>query len=173
MNLKRILLALTITTVLILTTCAFSCQTKNSNPDNTNAGNSNNVQTGPALEERAVRAVGAIPSVVRVLFPNANPSALATIDTAGTIFNEFLNNPTASKWQKAVDAWGKARLNLLNFNNQRLNSIIAVVDILLTQVTVPEPPPNSKAMPRDVQVKAAFNEDDVKRLEELVNTQRE
>jgi hypothetical protein len=137
-----------------------------------NQSNSNNPPGGEVtLEERAVRAVVAIPGAVRILFPSASSTALGVIETAGTIFEEFLNDPTASKWDKAKDAWGKARLQLLNFNSTRLNQIVGAVDVLLSQVLVKATGTQAKSMPASVRVN--FTEADVKKLEDLVKVPRE
>lgn len=118
----------------------------------------------PPLSQRAARAVSAIPSVVRVLFPNAHPSVLNAIDAAGVAFSEFSSNQTASGWQKATSAWYAAKPLLVSLNNSRINQIIAVVEILIGQVTIDAPPEGSKGIAK---VRIEFKEADVKRLEEL------
>lgn len=118
---------------------------------------------GGDLAGRAVKAIGAVPSVVRILFPQADPRVFDALEAANVAFQQFLKNRTAGAWEQAEAAWGAAKPLLLRFNNTRLNQIIAVVDILLSQVSVPTGP-----LAEDVKVVVAFNPADVKRLEELV-----
>lgn len=146
-------LSILLLTVLILSTTGFKGCGSNSN------------STQMSLAERAVKAVAAVPSVVRVLFPNADPSTLSMVDAAGRAFSEFLDNKTADGWSKAEAAWNGAKPLLQRFNNSRLNQIVAVVDILLSQVTVPPSVPGAKSIPV---VRMEFKEASVKELEDLV-----
>ena len=149
----------------LLTFFCTGCPKSQSNP---------NPQSGLTLEQRAVRAVAAVPGVVRVLFPNANPTTLGIIDSAGAIFTEFMNNPSASNWQKAQNAWDRARLQLLNFNSTQLKQIVGAVDILVSQVFVPDSTTNTRARGiSSASVTVQFKEEDVEKLENLVKVQRE
>lgn len=123
---------------------------------------SNNPQ--PSLTQRVVRSVSAIPSIVRVVAPNADTSL---IEAAVNGFNAFVNDPNSDTWHKALNAWNdSAKPELSRLHNAKLNQIVAVVDILLSQVVVPEMPANSKAMPASPRIE--FQEKDVKKLEGLV-----
>jgi hypothetical protein len=116
------------------------------------------------LSTRAVRAVAAVPSVVRILFPDVDQKKLALIEAAVQAFNTFVNDRTSGNWQKAMNAWNNsARPVLLGFNNQRLNQIVAVTDIILSQVFIPEAVSDGP-----VQVEVRFSEEKVKELEKLV-----
>lgn len=118
------------------------------------------------LAGRAARAVGAIPGVVRILFPNAEKAALDDLDLAVSAFNAFINDKTSDKWQKALNLWNDtAKPRLLKFNSTRLSQIVAVTDILLSQVIVPT---GSMESVGDEPIVVKFSEVDVKRLEELV-----
>lgn len=120
-------------------------------------------QCGSGLSGRVAKAVSSIPSVVRVLFPNADPNILSVLDAAGAAFKEFTENKTSTAWQKAEAAWNTAKPLLARLNNSRINQIVAVVDILIGQVTVPSGP-----MSEEAKVVVQFNERDVKTFEELV-----
>lgn len=121
---------------------------------------------GESLATRAVQAISAIPSVVRVLFPNASPNVTQTLDVAVQAFNAFLSDRTSSNWQKARNAWNAAKPLLAQFGSARLNSIVAVVDILISQVSLPPAGPMAEAA--EEKVKVEFSEARVKELEELV-----
>jgi hypothetical protein len=118
-----------------------------------------------ALKERVVRAISAVPTVVRELFPNADTKVLASVDAAAAAFVAFSNNQTGSNWERAEQAWGSAKPLLRTLGNDRIRMIIAAVDILLGQVSVVAPPEGAKGV---VLVVTEFKADDVKELERLV-----
>ena len=69
------------------------------------------------LNTRVVRAIGAIPSVVRSVFPHADKRVFDALDLASTAFKEFTSNPTISNYDHAVNIWNDgARAELLKFN---------------------------------------------------------
>lgn len=123
-----------------------------------------------SLAGRVAKAVGSIPSVVRVLFPNADANLLSVLDAAGAAFKEFTENKTATNWQKAEMAWDRAKPLLAQLGNDRIRQIVAVVDLLIRQVTVPVGITGSMggADTSSNEVKVRFKESDVKRLEALV-----
>jgi hypothetical protein len=131
-------------------------------PSNSNNANSNT--TGLTLEQRVVRAVGAIPGVVRSLFPSLAPDVMGVLDAAGSAYNAFFVNPTSSNWQNAQNAWAEAKPKLLSLESQTVRDIVAAVDVLDTQIIVPATIGSRSS--GHVQVK--FKESDVKHLEELV-----
>jgi hypothetical protein len=116
--------------------------------------------TDPGLGGRVVRSIKAIPSVVRVVAPNASPKVFKVLDLGSQAFSEFVDNPTSSNWQHALNIWNnEIKPELLALNKTVLNGIIAGVDILLAQVVAP---PDTSG---DAQVVVAFKESDVKNLE--------
>lgn len=114
------------------------------------------------IANRAVKALSAVPSVVRVLFPTAEPTIFEDLDLAVTVFNEFISNKTASNFEKAKNIWNRAKGRLQRFGNENLNRVIAAVDILLTQIDTPA----SDSASAPVEIK--FQESDVKALEASV-----
>lgn len=121
---------------------------------------------GLNVNGRAARAVGALPSILRVLFPNADSATFGLVDAASSAFTVFAGNQTLSSWQKAEKAWSAARPALQKFNNTSLNRTIAVIDILLTQVSVP--PSGTESVQGDERVAVNFDADKVKDLEDAV-----
>jgi hypothetical protein len=117
-----------------------------------------------ALKQRVVRAISAVPTVVRELFPNADPKVTSAIDAAAAAFVAFSNNQTGSNWERAEQAWGSAKPLLRTLGNDRIRMIIAAVDILLGQVSVVAPPEGAKG---PVVVVTEFKKSDVERLEGL------
>lgn len=143
-SMKRILsLSLLLSLVLLLTAC----------PKN-----------DTTLEERVARAVSAIPSIVHVLAPNAKPEVTEAIDAAVSAYQTFFGDKTSDSWTKADNAWLAARKYLRSLNSEKINLIIAAVDILRSQVIVPPIAANSKSV---AVVKTGFTEDAVRRLEKL------
>lgn len=126
------------------------------------------------LSARVVRGVSAVPALVRAVAPDADPRVLAAVDDGVALFESFSRNPTASRWLLAVDAWNHAvKGRLLALNNQRLSSVVAVVDILLTQVVMPEAAPSkgwggADRVSKSAPVATKFKERDVRALERLV-----
>jgi hypothetical protein len=120
---------------------------------------------GGDLAVRASRAVSAIPSVVRVLFPNADSKVFDALDAASNAFQQFANSKSADNWEKVSNAWSAAKPLLLRFSNTRIAAIVAVVDILMSQVIVPTSGMESVG---DKPIVVKFSESDVKRLESLV-----
>jgi hypothetical protein len=134
---------------------------------NTKCGGSS--ATGaPSLTDRAFRAIGAIPGIVRTVAPNANSNLFNVLDVAGNAFSEFVNNPTASAFQHFENIWNSsARTELLGLNKTAISGIVSGVDILLTQIDVPAVRPGSRSS-GSARVAFRFKEADVKRLEEAV-----
>lgn len=120
------------------------------------------------LRTRVVRAVGAIPEVVRVLAPDTDPKVLDAVDAGVALFNAFASDPTARKWSLAVDGWNAhVKGRLLALNNERIRQIVLVTDILIGQVIVPETKATRGAAGPE-KVKTEFEEKNVKALERLV-----
>lgn len=125
-----------------------------------------------SLAGRVAKSVSAIPSVVRVLFPNANPTVFTVLDSASKAFKEFTENKTVGNWERAERVWNQAKPLLAGLNNGTINKIVAAVDILIGQVTLPVGVAGSGggAQTTSNKVIVRFEEDDVEELEKLIES---
>jgi|SRR5215213_9340825 len=120
------------------------------------------------LKLRAANAVADIPAVVRILVRDVSGATMAVIEAGCKGFKLFYDNPTASVWSKAVEGWRAIEPVLLSFRKDRLDQIVAVVDLLLGQVSVPQAVAGSTGGSVDIKPVVNFHKADVEKLEQLV-----
>lgn len=125
-----------------------------------------------SLAGRVAKSVSAIPSVVRVLFPNASPTVFTVLDAASKAFKEFTENKTVGNWERAENVWNQAKPLLAGLNNGTINKIVAAVDVLIGQVTLPVGVAGSGGGGDTTsnKVLVRFEEDDVEELEKLIES---
>lgn len=124
-----------------------------------------------SLNSRVAQAISHLPAIARVVAPNS--PRIACLDSAVTAFNNFKKNGTVFNWENAMGIWNNcAKPELAKLNDGRLKDIVAQVDKLSTQVTLPVGVAGSGggADTTSNKVLVRFEEDDVEELEKLIES---
>lgn len=113
---------------------------------NTDCGKPKPGQTQPTVEERLFRASAAIPGTLKLVFPFINPTAMSLIESGVGAFQTLYQNPTLSAYEKAIKIWREqARVELVKLGSKAVG-LVAGIDFLLTQISVPSAESDSQVV---------------------------